>query len=180
MNLKTSTERFLRDVIISTLPDSWNLANLQTGWQLPSGPENVQLGLVKHCQSKEGEIGEFWDIESWSIQILAEKGSSKELMLGFGWKWRGEIVSCNSTSTSCQTAYDAPPRAYMDQSLASFFRPNSSVRRSICQDATLSFFLWLTGKKHSLSTFKPWLVLKSLFPVIFVASFSPTLSVSLV
>lgn len=79
----------------------------------PSGPENVQLGLVKHSQSKEGEIGEFWDIESWSIQILAEKGLGKELMLGFDWQWRGEIVSCNSTSTSGQTACDAPPRTWI-------------------------------------------------------------------
>ncbi|CAD6575372.1 MAG: hypothetical protein ASARMPRED_007205 [Alectoria sarmentosa] len=39
----------------------------------PSGPEIAQLGFVMHCQSQEGEIGELWDIESCSIQTLAEK-----------------------------------------------------------------------------------------------------------
>ncbi len=43
--------------------------------------------------------------------------------------------------------------AYMDHPSASFFRPNSSVQRSVCQEATLNFFLWLTGKKCWLSTF---------------------------
>jgi hypothetical protein len=33
----------------------------------PSGPGNANLGLIMHCQSKEGEIGPFWDIESPSI-----------------------------------------------------------------------------------------------------------------
>jgi hypothetical protein len=37
----------------------------------PSRPENANLGLIMHCQSKEGEIGPFWDIESPSIQTLA-------------------------------------------------------------------------------------------------------------
>ena len=41
----------------------------------------------------------------------------------------------------------------MDHPSASFFRPNSFVQRSICQDAPLNFVLRLTGKKNSLSTF---------------------------
>lgn len=49
----------------------------------PSGPENAQLGLVMHCQSQEGGIGEFWDIESRSIQTLAEKGLNHKFMFGF-------------------------------------------------------------------------------------------------
>jgi len=56
----------------------------------PSGPENADLGLIMHCQSKEGEIGPFWDIESPSIQSLAQKGLSVEFMFGFDWHWRAE------------------------------------------------------------------------------------------
>ena len=57
----------------------------------PSGPEKAQLGLVMHCQSKEGGIRDFWDIESRSIQTLAEKGRSEEFMFSFDWHWRAEI-----------------------------------------------------------------------------------------
>lgn len=60
------------------------------GLAAPSGPENAQSDLVMHCQSKEGEIREFWDIESRSIQTLAAKGLSIEFMFGFDWHWRGE------------------------------------------------------------------------------------------
>ena len=56
----------------------------------PSGPENTEMGLVMHCQSKEGEVGEFFDIESRSIQTLAEKGLSNDYVFGFDWHWRGE------------------------------------------------------------------------------------------
>jgi hypothetical protein len=34
----------------------------------PPRPKNADLGLIMHCQSKEGEIGPFWDMESPSIQ----------------------------------------------------------------------------------------------------------------
>jgi hypothetical protein len=56
----------------------------------PSGPENANLGLIMHCQSKEGEIGPFWDMESLSIQSLAQKGLSVKFMYGFNWHWRAE------------------------------------------------------------------------------------------
>ncbi|KAL8732073.1 MAG: hypothetical protein Q9166_003027 [cf. Caloplaca sp. 2 TL-2023] len=49
----------------------------------PSRPEGALLGLVMHCQSKEGEIRGFWDIENRSIQIQAKKGLSKEFVYGF-------------------------------------------------------------------------------------------------
>ena len=48
----------------------------------PSGPENAEM-LVMHCHSKEGEVGEFWDIKSRSIQTLAEKGLSNDCVFGF-------------------------------------------------------------------------------------------------
>ena len=47
----------------------------------PSGPENAAVGLVMHCQSTEGVIGPFWDLESRSIQALAEKGLSDRFVL---------------------------------------------------------------------------------------------------
>ena len=37
----------------------------------PSIPENGQLGRLMHCQSREGGMRDYWDIESRSIQTLA-------------------------------------------------------------------------------------------------------------
>ena len=56
----------------------------------PSGPENARLGRVMHCQSKEGEIREFWDVERRSIQTLAGQCLSKDFVFGFDWHWRCE------------------------------------------------------------------------------------------
>jgi hypothetical protein len=28
----------------------------------PSGPENADIGLIMHCRTKAGQIGEFWEI----------------------------------------------------------------------------------------------------------------------
>ena len=42
----------------------------------PSGPLDASLGLIMHCQSKEGLAGPFWDMKSPSIQALATKGVS--------------------------------------------------------------------------------------------------------
>ena len=61
-----------------------------TGLAPPFRPFNAPLGLVMHCQSKECDIGEFWDIESHSTQILAKQGLSKEFLFGFDWHWRRE------------------------------------------------------------------------------------------
>jgi hypothetical protein len=69
----------------------------------PSGPENANLGLIMHCQSKEGEIGQFWDIESPSIQTLAQKGLGVEFMFGFDWHWRAETSACGRGG--CSTNY---------------------------------------------------------------------------
>lgn len=46
-----------------------------------------------HCQSKEGEIRESWDIESRSIQTLAAKGLSIDFMFGFDWMARGDFCA---------------------------------------------------------------------------------------
>ena len=34
----------------------------------PLGPEDANLGLIMHCQSKDGEVGPFWDTTNASIQ----------------------------------------------------------------------------------------------------------------
>lgn len=184
----------------------------------PSGPESALLGLVMHCQSKEGEIGEFWDNENRSIQLLAKKGLSKEHIYGFDWHWRAETSargrgSCpakhwtnnlqrlhNTLSYeileilplplliiagSCpkeqyrKTLSNGAKRlklvlkpysiiefdldfrsnglrritAYIDHPSACYFRPNLAVQNSVCQDAVLNVFLWLIGKRYSLSSF---------------------------
>ena len=56
----------------------------------PSGASDAELGLILHCQSKEGDIGEFWDMENRTIQTLAEKGFSNIFVFGFDWHWRAE------------------------------------------------------------------------------------------
>ena len=66
----------------------------------PSGPNDAELGLIMHCQSKEGEIGEFWDMQSSSIQALAKKGSTPDFVFCYDWHWRGE-ASARSQETNC-------------------------------------------------------------------------------
>lgn len=56
----------------------------------PSGQPSADLGLIMHCQSKEGDIGELWDMESQSIQLLAKKGLNPGLIFGYDWHWRAE------------------------------------------------------------------------------------------
>ena len=184
----------------------------------PSGPEHAEMGLVMHCQSKEGEVGELWDIESRSIQTLAEKGLSNDCVFGFDWHWQGETYArgrgpCPATqwtknqcdlhnalsrdileisplplllvagscakepsrrtlssrarkielvvkpSSNIEIDLDFRPdglrriTAYMGHLSASVFRPNSADQRSVCQDASLNFFLWLTGKSCNSTTF---------------------------
>lgn len=43
-----------------------------------------------HCQSKEGAIGECWDIDSVSIQALSQKGLSLNFVFSYDWHWRAE------------------------------------------------------------------------------------------
>ena len=49
-----------------------------------------QVHLDLRCQSKDGEIGPSWDLDSRSIQTLAGAGSSDKFVFGFDWHWRGE------------------------------------------------------------------------------------------
>lgn len=68
----------------------------------PSGPKDAELGLILHCQSKEGDVGEFWDKENRTIQALAEKGFSDKFVFGFDWHWRAEH-DARSRGGSCPT-----------------------------------------------------------------------------
>lgn len=56
----------------------------------PSGPPDAELALLMHCQSKEGDIGEFWGTQSRSIQLLSKKGLSGEFVFGYDWHRRKE------------------------------------------------------------------------------------------
>ena len=56
----------------------------------PSGPEDAELGLIMHCQSKDGEEGPFWDMTNASIQALAAKGLSEDFTFCYDWQWRAE------------------------------------------------------------------------------------------
>jgi len=75
----------------------------------PSGPEDAELGIILHCQSKEGHIGKFWDYESPSIQALTAKGLSSEFVYGFDWHWRAEESARRPGRSSCPAS--AWPRA---------------------------------------------------------------------
>ena len=67
----------------------------------PSGPEDAELGIILHCQSREGHIGSFWDYESPSIQALTAKGLSSEFVYGFDWHWRAEESARRPGRSSC-------------------------------------------------------------------------------
>lgn len=55
----------LHDTALAKFQTFYDAEILESGEPLnrlgaPPGPENVEMGLVMHCQSKEGEVGEFW------------------------------------------------------------------------------------------------------------------------
>lgn len=70
-----------------------------------------------HCQSKKGEIGPFWDLESPSIQSLAQKGLGIEFMFGFDWHWRAETSACGRGG--CSTDYWTEAQRNLHDTLSS-------------------------------------------------------------
>lgn len=56
----------------------------------PGGPEDANLGLILHLQTKKIGWGCFWDPESRTIALLNRKGISGEFAYGYDWHWRGE------------------------------------------------------------------------------------------
>ena len=67
----------------------------------PFGPEGARLGIIMHCLSKEGEIGEFWDPQSRSIQALAAKGLDPGFAYGLDWYWRAESSGRRAGKVDC-------------------------------------------------------------------------------
>lgn len=85
--------------------------------EAPSGPENAQLGLVKHCPSKEGKIREFWNTENRSIQTLAKKGlakSSCSALIGIG---EGRVLPVEGASAQLRNGLK-PYRTFIIYRLA--------------------------------------------------------------
>jgi len=78
----------------------------------PSGREGARLGVIMHCQTKDGAIGEFWDTENRSIQALDAKGFNPSFLYGFDWHWRAES---KGTQGKCRVGWSASLRALHDQ-----------------------------------------------------------------
>ena len=57
----------------------------------PSGPEDADLGHIMHCQSKDGELGPFWDVGNASIQALAVNGLSEEFIFSYDQCWQQSL-----------------------------------------------------------------------------------------
>ena len=58
----------------------------------PSGPPDAELGILMHCQTKDGQIGPFWDVQNQSISALHQKGLSPDFAFGFDLHWRAGVV----------------------------------------------------------------------------------------
>lgn len=69
----------------------------------PSGPEDAELGIILHCQTMKGHVGEFWNPDSRTIQLLSAKGLSPEFIYGFDWHWRAEESARRPGKTACPT-----------------------------------------------------------------------------
>lgn len=59
---------------------------------VPSGKEDAELMIILHCQTKGLLLptGNFWDMTSFTIQLLASKGYSTKFLYGYDWHWRAE------------------------------------------------------------------------------------------
>lgn len=69
----------------------------------PSGPEDAELGIILHCQTMKGHVGEFWNPKSRTIQLLSAKGLSPKFIYGFDWHWRAEDSARRPGKTACPT-----------------------------------------------------------------------------
>jgi hypothetical protein len=102
----------------------------------PSGPKHAELGLILHCQSKKGDIGEFWDKESRTILLLAEKGFNNSLVFGFDWHWRAEHSArarggnCPTTKKEQRDLHDKVSEDILKLSLFAFWSLPQHVLRS--------------------------------------------------
>jgi len=56
----------------------------------PGGPPDADLGLILHVQCEDDAIGEFWDPQSATINLLQEKGINGSFAFGYDWHWRAQ------------------------------------------------------------------------------------------
>lgn len=56
----------------------------------PEGEPACDLGLILHCQSRDGGLTKFWDEGSPIIQLLSKKGLGPDGVFAYDWHWRGE------------------------------------------------------------------------------------------
>ncbi|KIV95841.1 hypothetical protein PV10_03447 [Exophiala mesophila] len=85
----------------------------------PSGPVDAALGIVLHCQSKRGPVGEFWDPESPTIQALLAKGLNSDFVFGFDWHWRAEETARRPGRSTCPTRVWASEKRLLHDKLSS-------------------------------------------------------------
>lgn len=85
----------------------------------PSGPLDAALGIVLHCQSKRGPVGEFWDPESPTIQALHAKGLNSDFVFGFDWHWRAEETARRPGRSTCPTRVWASEKRLLHDQLSS-------------------------------------------------------------
>ena len=91
----TTSQDTLHQAVHSRLEDFYQAETEETGeprdrLAAPSEHEDADLGIILHCQSKNGPIAAFWDIENRSIQSFMDKGLGPEIIFGFDWHWRAE------------------------------------------------------------------------------------------
>ncbi|RYO94012.1 hypothetical protein DL762_000760 [Monosporascus cannonballus] len=53
---------------------------------------DAELGIILHCQSKEGDASVFGDEDNQTIQLLKKKGFSEQFDFCYDWHWRSEDV----------------------------------------------------------------------------------------
>ncbi|KAJ4517713.1 hypothetical protein HRR78_003551 [Exophiala dermatitidis] len=65
----------------------------------PAGNPDCDLGLILHCQSREGGVTKFCDKGSQTIQLLSKKGLGPDVVFAYDWHWRGEGSARGRKST---------------------------------------------------------------------------------
>lgn len=81
----------------------------------PSGPVDAEVGIMLHCQSRDGEIGEFWDQGSKTVQILAEKGISPDYVYCFDWHFRADETASRDNGRCFTNAWTEAQRKLHSQ-----------------------------------------------------------------
>lgn len=56
----------------------------------PCGPQDADLSMVLHLETKDLDFGNFFDLNNATIGLLHDKGLRSEFAFGFDWHWWGE------------------------------------------------------------------------------------------